>query len=119
YQVQTGRTLDEETFRRMASATDAWCHAHEFLFATPDEEALVPVEATRLAHAARRDSRQPFGRYEFAFDLPPERPIQLWSKAWEDAWNHPATVWLESVVDAAASPDGRLSWPRAVGTWVH
>ncbi len=70
-----------------------------------------------MAHAARRDAAQPFGAYEFAYDTPPEQPVQLWCKAWEDAWNHPATVWLESVVGTAAWPEGMLSWPRAIGTW--
>ncbi|HEX4140406.1 MAG TPA: PD-(D/E)XK nuclease family protein, partial [Candidatus Methylacidiphilales bacterium] len=119
HHVATGRALDEETFRRVANATAAWCREHDFLFETERESPAVPIEETRLAHEARRDATRPFGAHEFAYDVPPERPIQLWCKRWEDAWNHPATVWLESVVGAGAWPEGTLSWPRAIGTWVH
>jgi len=119
YHVATGRTLNEESFRRLANATAAWCRGHDPLFATAPENPAVPIESTRAAHAARRDATQPFGAYEFAYDVPPERPIQLWCKQWESAWNHPATVWLESVIGASPWPKGILSWPRAIGTWTH
>ena len=119
WQVKTGSLLDEIAFRRLANATEAWCRQHDVLFEVPREAPAVQIEQTRMAHTARRDSAQPFGVYEFAYDQPPDRPIQLWCKQWEDAWNHPATVWLESVIGASTWPDGKLSWPRAVGIWVH
>ncbi len=119
YQVKTGRLLDEEAFRRLANTTEAWCRQHDPLFERQGEPPVLPIEQTREAHAARHDASQPFGAYEFAYDQPPERPIQLWSKQWEAAWNHPATVWLESIIGATGWPEGNLNWPRAVGTWVH
>jgi hypothetical protein len=119
YHVATGHTLSEESFRRLANATAAWCREHAVLLKTNGELPTVPIEYTRAAHAARRDATQPFGAYEFAYDTPPERPIQLWCKEWESAWNHPATVWLESVIGASQWPEGTLSWPRAIGTWAH
>ena len=119
YHVMTARALDEETFRLSANASAAWCRQHDHLFESERKNPMVAIEETRAAHAMRRDAAQPFGAYEFAYDHPPEPPIQLWCKEWEDAWNHPATVWLESVVGAAAWPEGTLSWPRAMGTWAH
>jgi hypothetical protein len=119
YQVKTGRVLDEDAFRHLAQSTLEWCRRHEALFAKPVAAPRIPIEATRTAYDARRHPAQPFGQYEFAFDAPPERPVQLPCKQWEVAWNHPARIWLESVVGAPESPEGRLSWPGAVGTWVH
>ena len=119
YQAQTGQVLDEETFRRLAKATEAWCGGHESLFKSKSEVASSDIDSTRIAYAARRDPAQSFGPYEFSFAQPPPRPIQLWCKEWEDAWNHPSSVWFKNVVGASPWPEGTLSWPRAVGTWVH
>jgi hypothetical protein len=119
YHAKTSAVLDEETFGRMANATQLWCEQHGDLFDGKSENATPPLENLRAVHATRRDATQPFGPYEFAYPEPPARPIQLWCKRWEDAWNHPAQVWLESVVGAAPWPEGELSWPRAVGTWAH
>jgi hypothetical protein len=120
HQAKTGRVLDEETFRALAAATSAWCETHALLFQeTAPGRALPAIEATRAAYKARRDEMQPFGPCEFAFAQPPAEPIQLSCKRWEDAWNHPATVWLEDVVGAGSWPEGTLNWPRASGTWVH
>jgi hypothetical protein len=140
WQAKTGAVLDEETFRRLANSTAAWTQQHEALFAkaptittpAPAEDLAdlplfarataappAPVTATTTAYLARRDRAQPFGPYEFAHGQPPAHAIQLSCKRWEDAWNHPATVWLEDIVGAAPWPDGTLSWQRAVGTWTH
>lgn len=119
YQAKTGRVLDDEGFRRMANATEKWCRKHDSLFAATNNISAARIEATRIADQARRDPTRPFGAYEFAHDEPPERPIQLWCKAWEEAWNQPAKIWLEEVVGAAPWPEGKLNWPGAVGTWVH
>jgi hypothetical protein len=163
YQAKTGRVLDEETFRSLANATEAWCRRHESLFeswpgqfpaaygvqlAAVDLRATVPssggpdyllsgrardssharrkrisntpsIAATQVAYHARRDATQPFGPYEFSYAQPPRQPIQLSCKRWQDAWNHPATVWLEEIVGASPWPEGTLAWPRAVGTWAH
>ena len=118
YQAKTGVVLDEEAFRRVASATESWCREYERLFESEPEDRSTIV-ATKTAYAARRDSTRPFGPYEFAFAEPPPRPVQLSCKEWEDAWNHPSSVWLEKVVGTAPWPEGTLSWPRAVGTWAH
>jgi len=120
WQAQTGRMLDEETFRNLANATGAWCRKHApAKGGKADDTSESELAATRTAYDARRDSTQPFGPYEFAYAQPPRQPIQLSCKRWEDAWNHPATVWLENIVGASPWPEGMLSWPRAVGTWVH
>ena len=119
YQAKTGRMLDEETFRSFANATETWCRKHESFFKTKSPASSLDIAATRIAYAARRDLTQPFGPYEFAHAQPPRQPIQLSCKRWEDAWNHPATVWLEEIVGASPWPEGTLSWPRAIGTWVH
>lgn len=119
YQAKTGQVLDEETFRRVATATESWCRQHESLFKLKSEVVTSGIDTTRIAYAARRDTTQPFGLYEFSFAQPPPRPIQLRCKQWEDAWNHPSTVWLESIVGASPWPEGTLSWQQAVGTWTH
>ncbi len=118
YHAKTGRVLDEETFRSLANATREWCRKHEPLLASV-VAAAVPIAATQAAYVARRDPTQPFGPYEFACTQPPRQPIQLSCKKWEDAWNHPAIVWLEEIVGASSWPEGTPNWPRAVGTWVH
>ena len=119
YQAKTGRALDEETFRMMAHATESWCRQHEAIFEAKPNELSADVTMTRVAYEARRNPGLPFGAYEFSFAQPPAKPIQLSCKDWETAWNHPASVWLDEIVGAAPWPNGRLSWPRAVGTWVH
>jgi len=119
YQAKTGRVLDEETFRSFANATQEWCRRHESFFESKTSILSSSIATTRIAYAARRDATRTFGPYEFAYGQPPRRPIQLSCKRWEDAWNHPATVWLEEIVGASPWPEGALSWPRAVGTWVH
>jgi hypothetical protein len=137
YQAKTGRVLDEETFRNLANTTEAWCRRHfdgsprspsaeccarQYFEPSPGGGRL-PLEpamvTTRIAYAARRDATRPFGPYEFAHAQPPRQPIQLSCKRWDDAWNHPAIVWLEEIVGASPWPEGTLSWPRAVGTWSH
>jgi len=121
YLAQTGRILDEDTFRSLANSTFAWCRRHQPLLLT-SAGGTTPsnaLAATRMAYDARRDGAQPFGPYEFAYRQPPARPIQLSCKTWEDAWNHPSQVWLEKVVGVSPWPEGMLSWSRAVGTWVH
>jgi hypothetical protein len=132
YQVKNGHALDEETFRALANATETWCRAHAPLLV--DDAMLnrrsVRVDAmplfaqanlaqTRIAYHARRDETRPFGAYEFAYARPPASPIQLSCKRWEDAWNHPATVWLEEIVGASPWPQGVMSWQQTVGTWTH
>lgn len=117
YQAKTGQVLTEAAFQELARSTLPWCRQHEALFQAPASS--FDLTATRIAHEARRDATQPFGPYEFSFAQPPAQPIQLSCKTWETAWNHPATVWLEQIVGASSWPEGRLSWSRAVGTWVH
>lgn len=116
YQAKTGRVLDEISFSTLAKTTAEWCRG-TILAEEPQVE--EDISSTATAYAARRDVGQPFGRYEFAFAEPPKEPIQLPCKAWETAWNHPASVWLERIVGVTSWPDGQLAWPRAVGTWVH
>jgi hypothetical protein len=122
YQSLTQCALDEEIFRALADTTEDWCRAHESLLqdpapATPSDRELVA--ATLTAYDARRKASLPFGPYEFAYADRPSQPIQLPAKKWEDAWNHPAKIWLGEIIGVSPWPEGELTWPRAVGTWVH
>ncbi|HEV3271909.1 MAG TPA: PD-(D/E)XK nuclease family protein [Candidatus Methylacidiphilales bacterium] len=119
WQAKMGRILDEKTFRNLANETAAWCRRHKSLFESQPPVPSPSIAATQTAYAARRDASQPFGPCEFAFAQPPPRPIQLSCKRWQDAWNHPATVWLDEIIGAPPWPEGTLAWPRAVGTWTH
>lgn len=112
YRMQTGRVLDEATFRALAQATSSWCVAEK----TEDAELIPQV---RKAYEQRRNSLQPFGPYEFSFQEPPAEPIQLSCKQWEDALQFPAQSWLRYVVGVVPWPEESLPWPRAIGTWVH
>jgi len=119
YHAKTGQVLDENLFRTLAAATFAWSRQHQSFFHSAQTDVPREISPTRLAYDARRDASQPFGPFEFAFREPPAAPIQLSCKTWEDAWNHPATVWLQRVVGLPTWPEGNLSWPQATGTWVH
>ncbi|MCE0523133.1 MAG: PD-(D/E)XK nuclease family protein [Methylacidiphilales bacterium] len=119
FQAQTGRVLDEETFRNLANATREWRGQHRSLFEPKPDAPSRSITATKTAYAARRNPALPFGPYEFAYARPPRQPIQLSCKKWEDAWNHPAQVWLEEIVGSPPWPEGTQSWQRAIGTWVH
>ena len=121
WQAKTGRVLDEETFRALGERDRGVVPQHESSLSPQRQRNMrrTDIAATRIAYTARRDPAQPFGPYEFAYGQPPRQPIQLSCKRWEDAWNHPATVWLEEIVGASPWPEGTLSWPRAVGTWTH
>jgi len=121
YQAKTRKRLDEVALRNLATSSLQWCQRHEKIFNQSIQQ-LAPlsvIATTRIAYEARRDAIKPFGPYEFAFAEPPIQPIQLSCKTWESAWNHPASVWLEHIVGVSFWPEGELSWPRAIGTWVH
>ncbi len=119
FQYQTGRILSDADFRAMAEATEAWSRQHDGVFSRGADLDPGEIAPTRIAHAARHDAEAPFGPYEFCFAQPPEQPVQLTCKQWEDAWRHPAAAWLAHVVGAEAWPEGNGSWPGAMGTWVH
>ncbi len=114
WQAGTGRAPDEEALAALARATAGWCEKQSSLGPAPEKE-TADISATQIAHAARRNREQPFGRYEFAYAEPPPQPIQLPCKTWETAWNHPAVVWLEEIIGVSAWPEGEPGWPRAVG----
>jgi hypothetical protein len=118
FHSKTGQPLDEAAYAALAQATADWCRDHASLLNGKADKEIVPTN-TRIAFTARRDPAQPFGRYEYSYAEPPPEPIQLPCKAWEDAWNDPASVWLNRIVGVSAWPEGELAWPRAVGTWVH
>ena len=119
WQLQNGRILSDEDFRSLANATEAWCRRHPAVFAHESEADPREIELTRIAYAARRNASTPFGVYEFSHAQPPAPPVQLTCKQWEDAWRHPATVWLSRIVGATAWPEGEGSWANAIGMWVH
>lgn len=119
WQVAMGDGLDDATFQQLAAATAEWLGKQAALLVPSPGDLPRDLDQTRMAYEARRDVSQPFGPYEFSFREPPKEPIQLPCKTWETAWNHPASVWLEKIVGVSPWPEGGLSWPRAVGTWVH
>jgi hypothetical protein len=119
YQFQTGNVLNEAVFRSLAETTRDWCGHHRELIERRSVTDGISIEATLTAYTARRDSTQPFGPYEFSYAQPPARRIQLSCKEWDHAWNHPASAWLGNVVGVSAWPEGTLSWPKAIGIWVH
>ncbi len=118
WQVKTGRVLDDAMFRDLADKTARRGRDHAPLFPAASVEPQS-IQATNLAYRARRDPGVPFGRYEFAFTQPQAAPVQLPCKEWENAFAHPATVWLSHVVGVEAWPEGRLSWKLWLGTWTH
>jgi hypothetical protein len=118
WQVKTGQVLDDAMFRDLAEKTSRRVREHAPLFPTAAVEPQS-IQATSLAHQARRNPAVPFGRYEFAFTQPPVAPVQLPCKEWETAFAHPASVWLAHVVGVGAWPEGRLSWKLSLGTWTH
>ncbi len=106
----TMTALHAETVRRM---TDGG------LWKTPAPD-LAAVQPTRRAYAARRTSGQPFGDYEFALSKPPQPPLRLAAKRWEDALASPAEVWLSAALGVAASGGNEETpWALAQGNWVH
>jgi len=119
FHAKTGRILSESLFLDLARATLEWTRRHESLFPAPAPNPSGNLAATRAAFAARHDATRPFGPCEFAFAQPPPVPIQLSCQVWEQAWRHPATVWLDRIVGASPWPDGEAAWPRTVGVWVH
>ena len=119
YQCKSSHVLDDNRFRAMADATGTWCEKHASLLEPKSGTIKSDIVSTQIAYQARRDATQPFGPYEFSYARPPAGPVQLSCKEWENAWNHPSSVWLNDVVGATSWPEGYLSWSRAVGTWAH
>jgi hypothetical protein len=119
WQAKTGNILDEVTFRDLAQKTVKRCEEHEHFFVSEKADSSQDLAAPRRAYLARRDPLAPFGPYEFAYATPPEAPIQLPCKKWENALSHPDTTWLAEIVGVSPWPEGDLNWPQAIGTWVH
>jgi hypothetical protein len=118
WQLKTGQVLDDASFRDLAKTTARHVREHAALF-PPEPAEAQDIVATKTAYRSRRDPARPFGRYEFAYETPPESPIQLSCKNWENAFNHPASVWFSHVVGVGPWPEGSLSWKLSLGTWAH
>ena len=118
YFCARGRAVAQDTMTALHAETARWLAASGlWKTSAPD---LAPVQATSCAYVARRTAGQPFGEYEFALRTPPQPPLRLAAKRWEDALASPAEVWLGAVLGVTASGgDDETPWALAQGNWVH
>ena len=118
YFCARGRAVAQDTMTALRHETARWLAASG-LWNTPAPD-LAPVQPTRRAYDARRSAGQPFGEYEFALRAPPQPPLRLAAKRWEDALSSPAEVWLDAMLGVAAGGgDDETPWALAQGNWVH
>ena len=118
YFCARGRAVAQDTMTALHAETARWLAASG-LWKTPAPD-LANVQPTRCAYDARRAAGQPFGEYEFALRTPPQPPLRLAAKRWEDALAAPAEVWLGAVLGVAASGgNAETPWALAQGNWVH
>jgi len=118
YFCARGRAVAQDTMTALHAETTRWLAAGGLWKpAAPD---LAAVQPTLRAYAARRTAGRPFGEYEFALRTPPQPPLRLAARRWEDALASPAEVWLGAVLGvAAAGGDDETPWALAQGNWVH
>lgn len=118
YQAQEGSPLTQKRFTQLQRTTRAWLAGVSLRQRSVD---TLSVEETLNAWQARRDAKQPFGPFEFAFRDPPTEEVALSCKAFEQAMKRPESVWLCEVLgvrkplNVAAKDNAALS----LGTWVH
>ena len=113
-----GRAIAQDTMSALHAETARWLDASG-LWKSPAPD-LAPVQPTRRAHDSRRSPGQPFGEYEFALRTPPNPPLRLAAKRWEDALAAPAEVWLKAVLGvSAAESEEETPWALAQGNWIH
>ena len=118
YFCARGRAVAHDTMTALRHETARWL-ATSGLWPAPAPD-LAPAQSTRRAYDARRTTGQPFGAYEFALRTPPQPPLRLAAKRWEDALASPAEVWLGAVLGVAASGgDDETPWALAQGNWAH
>ena len=118
YFCARGRAIAQDTMTALHAETARWIAASGLWKASAPD--LATVQPTRRAHDARRAPGQPFGEYEFALRNPPQPPLRLAAKRWEDALASPAEVWLRAVLGVAGeSGDEETPWALAQGNWVH
>lgn len=74
-----------------------------------------------LAWGRRRDPALPFDEYSFGFAEPPEAPLRLSCKAWEEALKRPADSWFKHVLGVQPLQTLREQDPRSMSTgiWAH
>ncbi|MEO7319521.1 MAG: PD-(D/E)XK nuclease family protein, partial [Chthoniobacteraceae bacterium] len=113
-----GRAIAQDTMTALHTETARWLDASG-LWKSPAPD-LAPVQPTRRAHDARRSPGQPFGEYEFALRTPPQPPLRLAAKRWEDALAAPAEVWMKAVLGVSAEDgEDETPWALAQGNWIH
>ncbi len=113
-----GRAIAQDTMTALHAETARWLAASG-MWKTPAPD-LAAVQPTRRAYDARRSPAQPFGEYEFALRTPPQPPLRLAAKRWEDALAAPAEVWLQAILGVASKGgDEETPWALAQGNWVH
>ena len=117
YRRKTGSTLDEMAFGELALHTEQETARHQSL--SSSDNLMPDLAEMERAYLVRRDPTQPYRGFEFSYAEPPPEPVQMPCKAWETAWLHPDSIWLERIIGVAPWPNGDLSWPLATGIWVH
>lgn len=115
----TGQPLGEAEATAAQVATSASLAKHP-LPKPPADAQPVPVDQTRVAHAAR-NTAGPIGPYLFACDAPPATPLAIACKEWESVLANPQAVWLERVLGVSQAGAWTGDDPRALitGMWVH
>jgi hypothetical protein len=118
YFCARGRAVAQHTMAALHAETARWLDAGG-LWKTPAPD-LSGVQPTLHAYVARRAQGKKFGEYEFALRNPPQPPLRLAAKRWEDAMKSPAEAWLGAVLGVGAcGGDEETQWDLAQGTWVH
>ncbi len=117
------KPLDAAALQGLAAQTHAWLETHKTLWPHPASTDRDPasIAAASSAYRQRQDPDQAFGPYEFALSMPPETPLTLSCKEWQDALRQPALVFLKRVLHVSAQTDFAAEDRSAlcIGTWVH
>lgn len=113
FHAQFGRLSSDDELREASDATAE-------TFASESAKADVFPEITQ-AWSRRRDPLTPFDQYSFCFAAPPEEPLTLSCRAWEDALKFPGHAWFRHVLQVQPLEELLSQSPRSqmVGNWAH
>jgi hypothetical protein len=114
-----GETLGNQQLAELQQQTSAWLEKSRLFETTATGD--KSVAQTGRAFAARRDETKKFAEYEFALARPPQRPLSLPCKEWENALQDPGSVFLKRILGVEASRAGTDEdrWSLTAGTWIH
>ena len=120
YALQTGKVLDDAATEELCSASEK--RAREVLDGLASASvAAVDITSTARAYAARRDTAQSFGEFDFSLRAPLAIMPTLSCGEWESALKEPAAMWLRKFLRVQpveeASVENVLLPVR--GTWTH